>query len=45
MINVCLNYEFVPPNFLFSMAKADFSLNSELSKYIFRLCGISNIDE
>ncbi|MCI8346719.1 MAG: haloacid dehalogenase-like hydrolase [Bacilli bacterium] len=26
-------------------AKADFSQNSELSKYVFRLCGISNIDE
>lgn len=26
-------------------AKADFSLNSELSKYVFRLCGISNIDQ
>ncbi len=27
MINVCLNYEFVPPNFLFSMAKAFICLN------------------
>lgn len=27
MINVCLNYEFVPPNFLFSMAKAFVCLN------------------
>ena len=34
MINVCLNYEFVPPNFLFSMAKAFICLN-----------GISNFSE
>lgn len=34
MINVCLNYEFVPPNFLFSMAKAFVCLN-----------GISNFSE
>ncbi len=27
MINICLNYEFVPPNFLFSMAKAFVCLN------------------
>ena len=27
MINICLNYEFVPPNFLFSMAKAFICLN------------------
>lgn len=27
MMNVCLNYEFVPPNFLFSMAKAFVCLN------------------
>lgn len=27
MINVCLNYEFVPPNFLFNMAKAFICLN------------------
>ena len=27
MVNVCLNYEFVPPNFLFSMAKAFVCLN------------------
>lgn len=27
MINVCLNYEFVPPDFLFSMAKALVCLN------------------
>lgn len=27
MINVCLNYEFVPPDFLFSMAKAFLCLN------------------
>lgn len=27
MINVCLNYEFVPPDFLFSMAKAFVCLN------------------
>ncbi len=27
MINVCLNYELVPPNFLFSMAKAFVCLN------------------
>ncbi len=27
MVNVCLNYEFVPPNFLFNMAKAFFCLN------------------
>ena len=34
MINVCLKYEFVPPNFLFSMAKAFLCLN-----------GISNFTE
>lgn len=34
MINVCLNYEFVPPDFLFSMAKAFVCLN-----------GISNFSE
>ncbi len=34
MINVCLNYEFVPPDFLFSMAKAFICLN-----------GISNFTE
>ncbi len=34
MINVCLNYEFVPPDFLFSMAKAFICLN-----------GISNFSE
>ena len=27
MINICLNYEFVPPNFLFSMGKAFVCLN------------------
>lgn len=27
MINICLNYEFVPPDFLFSMAKAFICLN------------------
>ncbi len=27
MINVCINYEFVPPNFLFNMAKAFVCLN------------------
>ena len=27
MINICLNYEFVPPDFLFSMAKAFVCLN------------------
>lgn len=27
MINICLNYEFVPPNFLFRMAKAFMCLN------------------
>ncbi len=27
MINVCINYEFVPPNFFFSMAKAFVCLN------------------
>lgn len=27
MVNVCLNYEFVPPNFLFNMAKAFVCLN------------------
>ena len=27
MINICLNYEFLPPNFLFSMAKAFICLN------------------
>ncbi len=27
MINICLNYEFVPPNFIFSMAKAFVYLN------------------
>ena len=27
MVNICLNYEFVPPNFLFNMAKAFVCLN------------------
>lgn len=27
MVNICLNYEFVPPDFLFSMAKAFICLN------------------
>lgn len=34
MINICLNYEFVPPDFLFCMAKAFICLN-----------GISNFSE
>lgn len=40
MVNVCLNYEFVPPDFLFSMAKAFICLNG-INKFTNNpICGI-----